>query len=371
MRIAITKSTLRIPPTYFATAHAELLSERFDFEAFTLVADVRDPSVRQMIRQAVPFPQLGFRPRELIMPAFMPLMTRAIRNYHPDVIHQHFATWSLPAVRASRGAGTPLLTTLHGADVMVFSKPAATAQQRWHHLNVRSANQTSSRLLAVSGYLADRAVSAGMDASKIVVHYQGIDTDYFVPQARDDRDREAPVLLFVGALNEQKGARDLLKASLELIKTQEHQVRLVGQGPLESELRALADNSPHVTFLSPLGRAGVRREMQLAHCLVAPSQQVAGTREAAGLVLLEAQACATPVVAYDSGGISEMVSDETGQLISEGHVNELTSALSELLTMPVGDKDSMNRRARDFVVEHRSLQRSSTELADHYTDVAR
>ena len=53
MRTAVTKGTLRIPPTYFALAHADAMPD-IEWRAFTLVADIADPAVAVPVEQAPP-----------------------------------------------------------------------------------------------------------------------------------------------------------------------------------------------------------------------------------------------------------------------------------------------------------------------------
>ncbi|MFD1214280.1 glycosyltransferase [Arthrobacter sp. GCM10027362] len=370
MKIAITKSTLRIPPTYFATAHAEKLKDRHEFRVFTLAADINDASVTIPVTDFAPRAGLGFRQRELMIPAFMPLMTLAVRRYRPDLIHQHFATWSLPAVNASLQSGAPLLTTLHGSDVVALGNPADTLMAKWHHRNVLAAAARSRRILAVSRYLAGRAVELGLDAAKIHVHYQGVDTDYFVP-GPERSGADAPVVLFVGTLNTQKGIRDLIDASLAVWRRAHHRLVVVGNGPLRDAVQEQAASHPHIEFLGRLDREQVRGLMQRAWLLVAPSQEAGGAREAAGLVLLEAQACGTPVLAYRSGGIPEMVDDgASGLLAAEADYPGLQAALADLLRLSAADHRSMRRAARRFVEESRSLAGSCRELERHYQDTA-
>jgi glycosyltransferase involved in cell wall biosynthesis len=370
VKIAITKSTLRIPPTYFATAHAQKLGGRHDFRIFTLAADIKDTSVSVPVTDFVPRVGLTFRQRELMIPAFMPLMTLAVRRFGPDVIHQHFGTWSLPAVKASLQAPAPLLTTLHGSDVVALANPADTLMAKWHHRNVLAAAAQSRRILAVSRYLAGRAVALGLDAAKIQVHYQGVDTDYFVP-ADTAAAAEAPVVLFVGTLNTQKGIRDLIDASLAVWRRAHHRLVVVGDGPLREAVREQAASHPHIEFLGRLDREQIRRWMQQAYLLVAPSQEAGGAREAAGLVLLEAQACGTPVLAYRSGGIPEMVDDgSSGLLAAEADYPGLQAALLELLQLSGAEYCTMRRAARQFVEGSRSLAGSCAELERHYADTA-
>ncbi|WP_111718543.1 glycosyltransferase [Homoserinimonas sp. OAct 916] len=380
MRIALTESRLVLPPTYFTLSHAERLKAEHEFSMFTMIARIDDPRVSVPVQQSVPherwpFSRMSFRQRELLMPAFMPRLTRQIVRYTPDVIHLHFATWSLAAVKAARSSGTPLITTVHGADVAAALRTPHTAMERWHQRNVAAARTASTRVLAVSEYLAGRAVRAGFDPSRLEVHYLGVDADYFTPaapgaEAHSCADSELPLVLFVGALSVLKGARDLVRASVGLVDTVPHRLVLVGEGPLEKELRSSTEDQPHVSFTGSIDREAVRELMRTATVFVLPTQETRGQRESAGLVLLEAQACGTPVVAYDSGGTTEMFrKDVTGVAVPEKDTAALQFAIGQVLAMPTTEYIAMRTAAREFVLTERSLALSCTQLVDHYRDV--
>lgn len=370
-RVAITIGTLRIPPTYFAVQHALRLRDRFDFAVLALAAQVEDPVARSMVRDFVPGRSGPFRRREVVIPAAIPLMSRALNRTRPHVIHQHFATWSWSATAAARAGTAPLVTTLHGVDAFTarVTRPA-TAMQRWHLRNIARARETSARVLAVSRFLADVAVAAGFDARRLDVHYQGIDTDYFTPVAPPTR-ADVPTVAFVGALNEAKGVRDLLDASVALTPEVPHRLVVVGTGPLLEEVRQRAAEHPHVVVRGGLPRDTVRELLRESDALVLPSKEHRGWQEAAGLVLLEAQACGTPVVAYRSGGKPEMlVEGKTGLLVDDEDVRALTSAVREILQMPEAERRRMREDARSFVVAERSLSVSADHLAAVYDDLA-
>lgn len=374
MRIALCKSSLLIPPTYFAVAHAQIMKDEFEFSFFTMAAEVKDPTVSVEINDFAPFRSKPFAAREKYLPLVMPAMARAVVKFDPDVIHQHFATWSWPAVRAGRASGTPLIATLHGADVVMAGKQARTAMQRWHHYNIGLVQRNSTRILAVSDYLAGEAVESGFPADKIVVHYLGVDTDSFVPedrrQAIDHRVSARPVILFVGALNDQKGILHLLKASKELQGRFEHDLVIVGRGPHYETLMRTAAGNPRIQVLGQLGRAEILSQLQCATLLVAPSRQANGAREAAGLVILEAQACGTPVVAYASGGTPEMVGPQSGLLTAEDDIDGLRESIAGILAMDSKEYLEMRFAAREFTLKERSLEGSARELAVHYASVA-
>jgi glycosyltransferase involved in cell wall biosynthesis len=369
MRIAITTGVLRVPPTYFVTSHATALAEQFDFRVFALAADIRDSIDPLVAEEAIGMRGLPFAVRMRLAPLATPLLAPAIERFSPDLIHQHFATWSTPAVTVSKRGSLPLLTTLHGYDVRAATgaRPR-TLLSDWHRVNVARARAQSARFLAVSEYLAHEAVAAGFDSARLSVHYQGVDTDYFAPAVRPQG--EVPTLLFVGALSELKGIRDLVAASQRLHSTVEHKLMVIGDGPLRAELTSLTRDSPHITLVGRQEKTAVRQALQKASALVLPTHEHGGRREAAGLVLLEAQACGTPVVAYDSGGTSEMLRDgTTGLLVAENDTAALERALRDLLTAAPRELDAMRAAARAFVVEHRSFTRSCEELAQHYREL--
>ena len=165
--------------------------------------------------------------------------------------------------------------------------------------------------------------------------------------------------------------RDLVAASLALIERVPHRLVFVGTGPLADELRAAAGEHPHIAVRGRLDRAGVRAELQAAHATVLPTRVNDGAREAAGLVLLESQACATPVVAYRSGGTPEMLRDgQTGHLVDEGSIAALTEAIEAVLALSPAAHRAMGQAARDFVVAERSLAASAEQLAALYRELA-
>ena len=75
-----------------------------------------------------------------------------------------------------------------------------------------------------------------------------------------------------------------------------------------------------------------------------------GCGEAQGVVTAEAQSCGLPVVAFDSGGVSEtLVDHETGFLIPERNTDLLVEKVKYLINNP-HERINMGLKAREFVV---------------------
>ncbi|MDC4232634.1 glycosyltransferase [Actinomyces sp. B33] len=385
MRVALTKGTLWVPPTYFAVEHALAMPD-IDWRAFVLCADITDPRVSLKVDEAAPgagrWPR---RAREPLKWAALGRMRRRIVSWGPGVVHQQQATWSLPAVRAARDLGAPLVTTLHGGDAYwgpsgIGGRGAAGA---WNRRNVSEAFAASRLLLAVSRHLADVALDSGAPAGRVEVHYQGVDTDYWAPGPPASTtpgppavpapgllpsDDGSPVLLHVGALSALKGIPDLLAARERLLARAPHRLVLVGDGPWRAEAERAAARDPGIVVAGALARDRVREWMRRADALVLATRTTGGRSEAAGLVSLEAQACGLPVVVTGAGGAPEMVSPACRPLLaSQADPDSLARSLMTALSLDAGERRTIGASARRWVVEHRSVAAATLRLRDIYS----
>lgn len=369
MRIAVTTGLLRIPPTYFVTQHAESLVASGDHEAraFARASDVQDARLGIDIVSAVPETAGSWRTRALRAVAAARPQRRAIETYQPGLVHQHFATWAHGALDAARRLDVPFVTTVHGYDVLTADAPSAAPVGFFHRSSIDRVKREATRVLAVSDFLRERAERAGFPADRLFRHYQGVDTDFFTPGDETDRTDE-PVVLFVGALEPRKGVLDLVAASLALrARGVTHRLVIVGAGSQRSLVDAAAAEHDHIVVTGPLDRNGVRDLMRAAEVFVLPTQRDGSWREAAGLVLLEAQACGTPAITYDSGGAPEMVRDDfTGLVTPEGDLERLATSISAFMMMNDTERRSVRARTRDWVVRERSLVTSVADLHSHY-----
>jgi len=119
---------------------------------------------------------------------------------------------------------------------------------------------------------------------------------------------------------------------------------IAGRGELEyeRELKQLTKDlnlEDSVAFHGYVSEEEKIRLMQRSHILVLPSQ-----REGFGLVIIEANACETPVVATDAPGLRDSIIDgETGLLVPYGDVE----ALAEAVLMALTDGETRKRLALD------------------------
>jgi glycosyltransferase involved in cell wall biosynthesis len=176
------------------------------------------------------------------------------------------------------------------------------------------------RFLVPSHFMANALIDyAGLDPHKLIVKPNTVTPD---PGAQT---QPGQYLLFVGRLTVEKGILTLLDAYSALRDAPE--LRIVGEGPLRSQIARFRN----VVLTGPLPHAQAVEQIRGARALVVPSQWYEGVP----LSLLEAFACAVPVIAGRIGSLAEVVADrENGLLFEPGSAIDLGRALRVLLQNP-------------------------------------
>ncbi len=164
--------------------------------------------------------------------------------------------------------------------------------------------------------------------------------------------------------NDIKWIKYLLSAMPELFRSFPHyRLVLVGEGPQYPMLRRLVNSlgiAEKVTFLGFQPQDQVRTWMQQARLLILPSLE-----EAQGVVLLEALACGTPVIASQVDGIPEVITPDVGILVPPANSIALFEAIRSILRSPRRWVD-MSHRARERAVKYYDWDRIASQFAGLY-----
>jgi len=280
---------------------------------------------------------------------------RARRSFDPQVVHAH---WWFPngvvGTWLGRLAHIPLVTTLHGTDVRL-ARTVGVAKPMFSHVLRHSAAVTT-----VSHWLKEETEALVPGVNPIVAPMP-VATNLFGPGTARDGQR----LLFVGRLMPQKGVEHLVHA-LASMKSQAS-LDIVGDGPARSSLGHLAQQlgvASRIRWHGQLSQSALPELYQRAAAVVVPSVD-----EGLGLVAVEALLCETPVVAFDSGGLRDVIQhNKTGLLVKPGDRAALASALDDLLARD-GRGSDLGRAGRLYALSAFAPESAARRYAGIYRQV--
>jgi predicted dehydrogenase/glycosyltransferase involved in cell wall biosynthesis len=281
-------------------------------------------------------------------------LTRWMQRSAPDIVHVHAGIgWEgHAAVRAAQAAGVPVVRTEH---LPYLLTDAAQCDEHRHTAAALA------RLICVSDAVGDSYRAAGVDPALVETIHNGVGPH------RPSRSRaalrgewgvgDAPVLLMVARLAEQKGHALLLDA-LPAIRAAHPDVivLLAGEGPLLIQTaRAIAAKGLAGTVRMLGTRSDVADLMTLSDLLVLPS-----AFEGLPLVALEAMAAGLPVVATVAPGNAEAIEDGvTGRLTAP----DPASFANAVITL-LADRDSLEAMGSAAIERQQDLFSADRMIAD-------
>lgn len=173
-----------------------------------------------------------------------------------------------------------------------------------------------------------------IERSKIIIVPNPVDTERFFPLSNGDAQK--PTVLFSGRLEVGKGVVALVEAVPEIVRAFPH-ARFVFVGADKNGMqRKLTESleragvAQHVEFAGHVTFEKIVSYYQSGTVCVVPSHY-----ESFGNVALEAMACGKPVVASNTGGLTEIVRDgETGLLVPPQDPAALANAIKTVLANP-------------------------------------
>ncbi|WP_089936945.1 glycosyltransferase [Candidatus Entotheonella palauensis] len=268
-----------------------------------------------------------------------------------DCIHSHYWVSGWVALRLRQSLQVPVV---HMSHTLGYPKNSAV-QQAWERepptrLQVEyEVLKHSDHLIAESQASKDHMVQDyGVDPARIEIIPCGVETSIFHPHDRQQARRRlglpgGPLLLFIGRLQPLKGIDTLLKCAYDVRQRHDDlQVLIVGGGvdtddPHERQererLHALMRElglTGHVRFIDAQPQEQLAYYYAAADLLMMPSHY-----ESFGMVVLEAMACGTPVVASHVGGLaSTVLPGQTGFLAPVGDEQAFARSVEQLIGAP-------------------------------------
>lgn len=236
----------------------------------------------------------------------------------------------------------PYIISLRGSDVPGYSE-RFVGLYRWVTPTILKIWKDAAFVIANSQGLKDLALKSNPQ-KEIGVIYNGIDTKEFFP-AGEKRDKDKFTIICVSRVTPRKGIRFLVQA-FKLLSGRYEQVRMViaGDGNEKKSLEDLVMSlglKERVEFLGVVPHENVLEHYQRADIFVLPS-----LNEGMSNVMLEALATGLPVVATDTGGTKELLTDGlNGLVVRMRDADDLAEKIEKLILNPEL-KNSMSQESR-------------------------
>lgn len=315
-------------------------------------------------------------------------LTQLIRDTRPDVAHFHntFPQISPSAFAACQDNGVPVVQTLHNyrficPNALLFRDgkvcedclggslwPAikykcyrgsllATGAQVWTITSNRwkgTYNKLVNRYIALTESAANKLISGGLPAERMEIKPN------FLPTMPEVGEGQGGYAVYVGRLSEEKGIRTLIEAWRELKFLP---LKILGDGPLRSELEnRVTQLGLPVEFLGFCQSEEIFNLVGNAIVQVIPSE----CYETFGMVVLEAYACGTPIIASRIGSLDEIVAEgKTGFKFQAGNAGELAKVVKLLVDDKEGLKQ-MRTNARELFLHSFSAESNYQSLMKIY-----
>lgn len=218
----------------------------------------------------------------------------------------------------------------------------------------------------------------GVEEDKVFVVPNGVDVQRFRPdediRGTDTSSNRGKVIVFVKALTEQSGVRHLVQ-SLPMVRERHPGTRLVliGTGPLAAEIDDMIDRSGLKGAVECTGRLPNERipeRLNDADIFVLPSVPQENAEESFSISLLEAMACAKPVIASAIGGPKEIIEggQDIGVLVPPGDPRAIADAVISLLDDPSRAR-RIGENARRHVASTFAWDRACEAFCAIYSEV--
>jgi len=357
-----------------------------------------EPKVIAPVQYAPPLPGLGeyyaryrriqdhewmngvevFRPRYVIGPGYTThnyewmtyywgvrkQVARLRKSFPFELIHAHYTyPDGLVATQLGKQYGVPVIITEQN-----LWRPWLDQYPTVRRHAMRAA-QASAFHVAISNAVYDSITHFTGPSDKLRVIPDGVDGSAFVPSS-NGRQRATDQILFVGIVRPVKGL-DILLQAMELLVKSRPQLKLliVGESFFQTyrreylRLQSLVERSGiqrHIEFAGRKTDAELVDLMQHSTMLVMPSRL-----ESLGMVLIEALACGTPVVATRCGGPEDIVNDAVGVLVPTENPEALARGIETVLARRA-DYDPGQLRA--YALEKFGLDSVGSRLEALYSE---
>jgi N-acetyl-alpha-D-glucosaminyl L-malate synthase BshA len=280
------------------------------------------------------YPLFDFPPYET---ALASTMVDVVKNNHVDLLHVHYAiphasaAYMAQQILKTEGIQTPFITTLHGTDITLVGKDKTYAPVVTFSIN------QSDAITAVSDNLRQETLTHFAIEKDISVIHNFVDIHRFNKKPIDAFKKaispnNEKIILHASNFRKVKRIADVIYTFNKIRTEIPSKLLLVGDGPE----RPMAEELCRELGICDDARfVGKQQDMEeiyaIADLFLLPSEY-----ESFGLSALEAMAAGAPVIATNTGGLPEILTDgKDGFMSSVGDVEHMSRNAKRLLSNPI------------------------------------
>lgn len=280
---------------------------------------------------------------------------RIIKEIKPDIVHAHFAT-SYGIACAVSGISNYFLS-VWGYDVYEFPEKSI-----FHKLILKYSLKRADRILSTSLSMKEQTLK--FTNKNIEITPFGVDTNIFRPikELKDQKCNDTNFIVGTIKLLAPKYGIEYLIKGFKLFndkyQNNNFQLRIGGNGPDEKKLKKLVLDlgiNEKVVWLGYIDQEEVIKEINLFDIVVIPS---VSDSESFGVAAVEAQACETPVIVTNVGGLTESTNPGVTSMVIEPRSPE---QICEKLILLYENKQigyKMAKEGRKYVQENFELSKN-------------
>lgn len=289
-----------------------------------------------------------------------------LKHRDAAIFHGHFGIngkllAEMKAIGAIKGK---LITSFYGYDTFSTDQNRETLKKDYLNLFAYS-----DYIITSSQYLYNNLMKLGTPKNKIIINPVGVNQEVFKFKKRTYTG--SLNIITVGRLIKLKGQHygiDVIK----ILKDKGYNITytIVGEGKEYGVLEKKIKDNQLQDVVTLLGSKTQKDILELLYnnnlFLMTSITNEEGRAEGQGLVIAEAQASGLPIVAFNSGGVSETIDHKkTGFVVEEKNINAMAEAIEKFMEKPELF-DEFGNEARKFVEQHFSNTIQSNTIIKLY-----
>ena len=354
-------------------------SQRRNIEAVDVIDNIR---YERLISQAKVLPR---RDLDAFAEHYARLMRPIVESHRPAIIHAASNWWNgYGGLATAQQADVPFIYEVRGLWELTKSsrEPEWSGSEAFLSDALREASvaQMADRVVTISGALRNELISRGVEADKIVLAPNAVDTERFAPRPRDERlatdmqIADKVVIGFAGTVTFYEGLDLLLRAVADMpVPVREKTaVLIIGSGPALKDLQALVLElglERVVRFVGRVDHALMPRYLSLFDIVPFPRLPIPVCEIVPPIKPLEAMSMSKAVVVSTVQALAETIIDgSTGLHCNKGDVDDLRKVLERLIEdAPL--RENLGAAAREWTQQERSWHRVTSTLATTYAEL--